>query len=133
VPKLLYARQPEDAEEERKIGKLAGSRHAPGDWIMRARIVSLSWQGLRTTEVAEELGCHPKTVRKRLQRFNAEGIDGLGDRPGAGRRHRISEEERSKIQSPWFPGIRRASSSPSPEADSSPKTRRRLRTGRWTL
>jgi hypothetical protein len=43
VPKLLYARTPEDAEEERKIHKLSRSRHAPGDWILRARIISLSW------------------------------------------------------------------------------------------
>jgi transposase len=35
----------------------------------------MSWQGPRTTTIAEELGCHPKTVRKRLHRFNAEGID----------------------------------------------------------
>jgi hypothetical protein len=81
VPKLLSARLPKDAEEERKIRKLAGSRHAPGDWINRARIVFLSWQGLRTARIAQELGCHPKTVRQRLHRFNAEGIDGLGDRP----------------------------------------------------
>ena len=97
MPKLLYARMPEDAEEERKVHKLAASRHAPGDWIFRARIVSLSWRGLRTTGIAEQLGCHPKTVRKRLHRFNSEGIDGLGDRPGAGRKPRITEEERSKI------------------------------------
>jgi transposase len=97
VPKLLSARAPQDVEEERKIRKLAGSRHAPGDWIARARIISLSWQGLRTTRIAEELGCHPQTVRRRLHRFNTEGLDGLGDRPGAGRRARITEQERSKI------------------------------------
>jgi transposase len=97
VPKLLCAREPEDTEEERKVRKLANSRHAPGDWIFRARIISLSWKGLRTTKIAEELGCHPQTVRKRLHRFNAEGIDGLGDRPGAGRKARITEEERSEI------------------------------------
>ena len=97
MPKLLNARAPEDVEEERKVHKLAGSRHAPGDWIFRARIVSLSWRGLRTAKIAEELGCHPKTVRKRLHRFNAEGIDGLGDRPGAGRNSRITEDQRSKI------------------------------------
>ena len=57
----------------------------------------MSWQGLRTAEIAEELGCHPKTVRKPLHRFNAEGIDGLGDRPGAGRKPRLTELERSKI------------------------------------
>jgi transposase len=97
MPKLLRARAPEDAEEERKIGKLAGTRHAPGDWIFRARIISLSWQGLRTTGIAEELGCHPKTVRKRIHRFNAEGMDGLTDPPGAGRKPRLTEFERSKI------------------------------------
>jgi transposase len=97
MPKLLSARVPENTEEERKIRKLAGSRHAPGDWIFRARIISLSWRGLRTAKIAEELGCHPKTVRKRLHRFNAEGLDGLGDRPGAGRKPRITEDERSRI------------------------------------
>lgn len=97
MPKLLSAREPEGTEEKRKIGKLTGSRHAPGDWITRARIISLSWQGLRTPEIAEELGCHSKTVRKRLHRFNADGIDGLGDRPGAGCKPRITEDERSRI------------------------------------
>ena len=57
----------------------------------------MSWQGLRTARIAEELGCHPKTVRNRLHRFNAESIDGLGDRPGAGRKPRITEVERSRI------------------------------------
>jgi hypothetical protein len=56
VPKLLHARAPQNIEEERKIRKLAGSRHAPGDWIFRARIISLSWQGLRTAKIAEKLG-----------------------------------------------------------------------------
>jgi transposase len=97
VPRLLCARRPEDAEEGRKIRKLASSRHAPGDWIFRARIISRSWQGLRNAEIAEELGCHPKTVRERIHRFNAEGIDGLGDRPRTGRRPRFTELERSKI------------------------------------
>ena len=88
----------EDPAEESKIRKfLAGSRHAPGDWITRARIISLSWQGLRTARIAERVGCHPQTVRRRLHRFNTEGIDGLGDRLGAGRTPRITEEERSRI------------------------------------
>jgi transposase len=56
-----------------------------------------SWEGGRTTEIARELGCHPQTVRERLLRFNAEGIAGLGDRPGAGRKPRLTEAERSQI------------------------------------
>jgi hypothetical protein len=41
--------------------------------------------------------CRPQTVRERFHRFNEEGLDGLGDRPGAGRKRRISETERSLI------------------------------------
>src|SRR5258705_4691024 len=97
MPKLLYARSPADAEEERKIRKLAGSRHAPGDWIMRAKMIVASWDGERTSAIAAQLGCHMQTVRERLVRFNAEGTDGLGDLPGAGRKRRITERERGRI------------------------------------
>ena len=97
MPKLLRARAPEDAEEERKVRKLARSRHAPGDWINRARMIALSWDGLRTTQIASEMRCHSQTVRERIHRFNEEGLDGLGDRPGAGRKRRITETERSLI------------------------------------
>jgi transposase len=97
MPKLLRARAPQDTAEERKVRKLANSRHAPGDWIMRAQMIARSWDGLRTTQIAQELGCHPQTVRERIHRFNEEGLDGLGDRPGAGRKRRITETERSFI------------------------------------
>jgi transposase len=56
-----------------------------------------SWAGRRTTQLAARLGCHPQTVRERLARFNAEGVDGLGDRPGGGRKPRLTEAERSRI------------------------------------
>jgi transposase len=97
MPKLLRARPPLDAKEERQVRKLAGSRHAPGDWIRRAQMVARSWDGLRTSAIASELGCHQETVRERLVRFNAEGLDGLGDRPGAGRKPRLTEAERSTL------------------------------------
>jgi transposase len=97
MPKLLFAREPQDEKEEHQIRKLAGSRHAPGDWILRAKMIVGSWERKRTTAIAAELGCHPQTVRERVTRFNAEGIDGLGDRPGAGRKPRLAEEERGRI------------------------------------
>ena len=97
MPKLLCARAAVDAEEDRKIRKLAASRHAPGDWIRRARMVVRSRDGLRTGAIAAELGCHPQTVRERLARFNAEGLDGLGDRPGAGRKRRLTQAERGRV------------------------------------
>jgi transposase len=97
MPKLLRARPARDAVEEHRVRKSAGSRHAPGDWIQRARMVVRSWAGLRTSAIAAELRCHPQTVRERLRRFNAEGVDGLGDRPGAGRKPRLTEAERSAL------------------------------------
>jgi transposase len=97
MPKLLYARPPADAGEEHKVRKLAGARHAPADWVMRAKMIAASWDGARTSVIAARLGCHMQTVRERLARFNNEGIDGLGDLPGAGRKRRISEAERGQI------------------------------------
>src|SRR3954447_10708447 len=88
MPKLLFARPPVDAVEERRIRKLAGARHAPADWIRRAQIIAMSWDGLRVPAIAAALGCSQKAVRHRLARFAADGLDGLGDRPGAGRRPR---------------------------------------------
>jgi transposase len=99
MPKLLFARPPLDAVEERKIRKLAGARHAPADWIRRAQIIALSRDGLRVPAIADALGCSPKAVRSRLARFTAEGLDGLGDRSGAGRKPRIRQAQRSQAGS----------------------------------
>jgi transposase len=97
VPKFVRARPPLDDSESKKIRRLAGARHAPADWSERARIVTLSWDGLGVPAIAAEAGCHENTVRRWLHRFNTAGIDGLGDRPGAGRKRRITEAQRSAI------------------------------------
>lgn len=97
MPKLWSARPPQDSTEAEQVRKLARSRHAPGDWIRRAQMIVRSWDGLRTRAIAADLGCHRQTVRERLVRFNAEGVDGLGDRPGAGRTTRLTEAERSTV------------------------------------
>jgi len=97
MPKFVRARPPLDDGEARKIRQLAGARHAPADWSERARIVALSWDGLAVPAIAAEAGCHENTVRRWLHRFNAAGLDGLGDRPGAGRKRRITEAQRSHI------------------------------------
>jgi transposase len=97
MPKLLYARPAADEQEEAAIRKLAGSRNAPAVLVARAKTVLMSWGGARSSVIAAGLGCHMQTVRERLQRFNDEGVDGLFDRPGAGRKRRISEVERGRI------------------------------------
>src|SRR5215471_18318694 len=97
MPKILRVRGPQDKKEERWVRKLAGSRHGPADWILHARIVVRSWDGQRVEAIAKDLGCSPQTVRRRLHRFDAEGIDGLGDHPKPGRPRRLTTEDDSKL------------------------------------
>jgi transposase len=97
MPKLLAARPPLDAVEERQVRRLARSHHAPADWVVHARMIARRWDGLRTRVVAEELDCHPQTVRERFHAFNARGVDGLGRKPGSGRKPRLTEAERRAV------------------------------------
>src|SRR5512135_2060098 len=97
MPKQVKARAAQEPQEERQVRKLAGSHHAPADWKFHAQMVIESWAGKTPNEIAAELQCHPQTVRIHLKRFNAEGIAGLGMRPGSGRKPRLTELERSRI------------------------------------
>ncbi|MFI9825720.1 helix-turn-helix domain-containing protein [Streptomyces sp. NPDC052013] len=47
-------------------------------------MVELSWSGQRVPAIADELRCHPRTVRRWLHRFNHSGLDGLEDLGGQG-------------------------------------------------
>jgi transposase len=94
----LSARPPTDPAEERALRRLASARHAPASLIQRARIVTASWDGASVAELAQRLGCHPKTVYKWLHRFNqADGLDGLADLPRPGVPRRLTEHERGRI------------------------------------
>ena len=97
MPKHLQARAAQDEREERQVRKLAGSHHAPADWKLHAQMVVESWAGKTPQEIASTLSCHPRTVRLHLNRFNTQGVSGLGMREGAGRKPRLTEQERSRI------------------------------------
>jgi transposase len=97
MPKILRVRAAQAEQEERQVRKLAASRHGPADWIIHARMVVRSWDGERVEAIAKELQCSPQTVRRRLHRFDAQGIEGLGDQPKAGRRRRLTVADDSTI------------------------------------
>ena len=97
MPKILRVRAAHDEKEEKQVRKLAASRHGPADWLLHARMVASSWDGERVEAIAQELHCHPQTVRRRLHRFDVEGIEGLGDRPKAGRPRRLTVEDDSHL------------------------------------
>ena len=56
-----------------------------------------SWAGKTPDQIAQEMQCHPQTVRVHVTRFKQQGIDGLGVQPGSGRKPRLTEAERSVI------------------------------------
>jgi transposase len=76
-------------------------------------MVLRSWAGARTTTIAAALRCTPQTVRERIQAWNERGLEGLGMRPGGGRKPRLTEAERStilalvKLPPPGKPGYER--------------------------
>ncbi|GAA0667618.1 hypothetical protein GCM10009535_54380 [Streptomyces thermocarboxydovorans] len=65
--------------------------------VERCRTVELSWDGWLVPQIAEELRCGQKTVRRWLHRFSRSGLEGLEDLGGQGRRRSITEAERSQI------------------------------------
>jgi transposase len=97
MPKHLAARPPLDAAEEQHVRTLAHSVHAPADWILHAKMIVGSWEGQRTDQISADVGCHPQTVRGRLHAFTERGLDGLGMKPGSGRRPRLTQLECSTI------------------------------------
>jgi transposase len=97
MPKILRVRAAHDEKEEKQVRKLAGSRHGPADWILHAGMVTRSWDRERVEAIAKELHCSPQTVRRRLHRFDAQGVDGLGDRPKPGRPRRLTAADDSKL------------------------------------
>jgi transposase len=130
MPAHLTARPALDAREEHQVRTLAHSAPAPADWIFHAKMVARSWDGLRTRQIAQELGCNPQTVRERVHAFNDRGVEGLGMKPGSGRKPRLSQLERStilalvKVPPPGKPTYELTGELAAPDPDGEPE---------WTL
>jgi transposase len=79
-PPCVYATVPTDAHPD-----LLGALH--GRWRVATRLVMilLSARGFPAAQVAELLGCHPRTVRRWVRRYQQHGLGGLADRPRCGR------------------------------------------------
>ena len=86
-------------KEEQAIKRLARSQTAPMRQVQRARVVAAMVQDpdLSATEAGVEAGLSNAVGAKWVRRFNAEGLDGLEDRPRSGRPRTHSEEVRSKL------------------------------------
>ena len=80
-------------DEQRTIHRLARSRTAAARLVERAQMIQRAVQGEPLGTIASALGCNVETVRLWVKRFNAQGIDGLQDRPRRGRPPTYTTEE----------------------------------------
>ena len=83
----------ERKELERRVKASATTRRN----LLRARIALLRHEGLSQRAVAERLGVSVVCVNRWSRRFDAEGIAGLQDRPGRGRRPSIPTKTVEKV------------------------------------
>lgn len=85
-------------EEERQIlEKMSRAGSAEHRLVERAKMVLWSREGVSGYQIAQRLGHEPDTVYRQLDRFDAEGVSGLRDRPRPGRPLRYDEHERGQI------------------------------------
>ncbi len=92
MPATLRVRALTDTERE-QIKRLSQARTAPARTVERARMIQLASEGLSVLTIAQRLARAEKVVRRWMIRFNAEGLDGLEDKPRSGRPVTYSREE----------------------------------------
>jgi transposase len=89
--------RPLTAEEDAELRRRAASRTLPARVVERAKMIVLLREGQRVPAVAARLGVGADVVRGWLKRFNAEGLDGLQDRPRAGRPATYTPEQVGEV------------------------------------
>lgn len=90
MPEFVRSLGPEEA---RTIQQLIRSRTAPAGIYQRALIVQWSSEGLTPSEIAHRLPMKWDNIVKWIRRFNQEGLAGLQERPGRGRKPQFQEAQ----------------------------------------
>lgn len=84
-------------EEQEAINKLSRSTTEPYRLVERAKMIKLAYQGMSVTQIAQKLDRSVPTVYLRLKRFHSQGLAGIKDKPGTGRKPIYSEKERGEM------------------------------------
>jgi transposase len=78
--------RPLGPDEAKTIRQLVRSRTVPAGIYQRALILQWSSEGLTPAQIARRLPMKWDNVVKWIRRFNQEGLAGLHERPGRGRK-----------------------------------------------
>src|SRR5215217_1462355 len=93
------------ADELATVKRLAHSHTAPAQRVQRAQIIWRASRRESASAIAARVGLDGETVRKRIHRFNREGVEALKDRHRSGRRPTYSAEQtanRSSVQAAYL-------------------------------
>jgi transposase len=85
------------AAERAAVQKVAHSRTAPAQSVQRAQIIWRASCGESASAIAARVGLDGETVRKRIRRFNTDGLETLKDRPRSGRRPTYTPEQTATV------------------------------------
>ena len=85
------------AAERAAVQKVAHSRTALAQSVQRAQIIWRARCGESASAIAARVGLDGETVRKRIRRFNTDGLEALKDRPRSGRRPTDRPEQTATV------------------------------------
>ena len=85
------------AEETQELERRFKARTAAVRERQRAQIVLLAARGVTQDKIAEEVGVSRVTVSHWCHRFDAEGLEGLDDAPGRGRKPVLSADKVRRV------------------------------------
>ncbi len=92
---MVFVR-PLEEQERQQLKRLA--RREVGRVSERIRMILLSSRGYTVPQIAQIFECDDATVRSCIERFTAQGIEGLRDRPRAGRPRKADAVARATIR-----------------------------------
>jgi transposase len=101
--------------EEKELRRRVRAHSTPKRDSLRAEIVLRRAEGAKQADVARELGVSIPCVNKWSQRFEREGLEGLADKPGRGRKPSIPLEKVARV-------IEEAGKAPKPRSRWSTRT-----------
>lgn len=84
-------------EEEKELRRRSQASTASRRDSLRADIVLLRSRGMRETDVASQLGVSLPCVSKWSRRFELEGLPGLGDKAGRGRKPSLALDKVQQV------------------------------------
>lgn len=96
MPKIIQVRKLSE-DEKRSLEKLSRSGLSEKRMSQRAEIILRRLSGEKSVEIAQRLGLETDSITRWVKRFNEQGLAGLKDQQGRGRKPLYSETERGQM------------------------------------